>query len=275
MPSWKLTVEYHGAAFCGWQRQPNGVSLQEVLEDALKRLHGGEHVHAQAAGRTDAGVHARAQGVSIHPQRELTQHSYLAGLNSLLPAGVAVRGAEQVPSNFCARRWARGKRYVYRVLNARVRSPLRADRTWLIRPNLDVAAMQEAASMLVGRHAFDAFRAAGCQATSTERDLWRLSVDRREDEVVFVFEGSAFLRHMVRNIVGTLVDVGRGRRTASSMRELLASRDRSLAGRTAAAQGLCLDEVFYDLALGPPVPLVEPGGTNGTSGDAGWDGDDE
>lgn len=253
MPSWKLTLEYHGASFCGWQRQPNGVSVQEAVESALKQLHGGEKVVATAAGRTDAGVHARGQVVSIHPEQVLRSYAYLAGMNSLLPPGIAVRQVEEVPSDFCARRWARGRRYVYRVLNARQRSPLRSDRSWLVRPALDAEAMQEAASHLLGIHEFDAFRASGCQALTTRRQLWRAQVQRRDDELVFLFEGNGFLRHMVRNMVGALVDVGRGRRPPDFIQELLASKDRTLAGRSAAPQGLCLDEVFYDLSKGPPT----------------------
>lgn len=273
MPSWKLTIEYHGAEFRGWQRQPGGLSVQEVLESSLQSLHGGETIVATAAGRTDAGVHARGQVVSIHPLRHMKEQAYLAGLNSLLPPGIAVRDAEPVPADFCARRWARGKRYVYRVLNSRTRSPLRADFTWHVRPPLNVEEMRKAASLLVGRHPFDSFQASGCQARSTVRELWKLDVDREDDEIVFTVEGDAFLRHMIRNLVGTLVEVGVGRRPASSMTSLLESRDRTRAGRTAAPQGLCLDEVFYDLESGPPVRERRGSGLD-SEGMEEWDDDD-
>lgn len=252
MPSWKLTLEYHGAQFCGWQRQPGLLSVQEAVEDALMRLHGGERVVAGAAGRTDAGVHAKGQVVSIHPERSLKSYVYLAGMNSLLPPGVAVRQVIEVPAEFCARRWAWGRRYTYRVLNSQQRSPLRSDRSWHIRQPLDLLAMQQGAKHLLGEHEFDAFRASGCQAVSTRKKLWQASIRREDDELVFCFEGNGFLRHMVRNMVGTLVDVGRGRHSPDFIQALLWSKDRTQAGRCAEPQGLCLEEVFYQMHLGAP-----------------------
>lgn len=257
MPTWKLTIEYEGTGFCGWQRQPNGVSIQATVEDALTRLHGGERTHAIASGRTDAGVHARGQVISFRVDAVRTRESYERGLNSLLPDTIAVKRAEEAPDAFDARRWARGKRYVYRVLSSRQPSPLRRGQVWQVYAPLDVDAMRAAARPLLGTHDFSSFRASDCDARHAVRELRRLDVDERGDEVVFTLEATAFLKHMVRNLVGTLVEVGSGRRPASSITGLLAACDRTRAGRTAPAQGLFLDEVFYDLAAGPPSKDVD------------------
>lgn len=253
MPAWKLTLEYDGRPFVGWQRQPNGTSVQELLEEALRALHSGESIRATAAGRTDSGVHARGQVVSIAPERMLAVSAYERGLNTLLPDTIAVRRVEPAPERFDARRWARGKRYEYRVLQSRFRSPLREGRVWLVPRPLALEPMREAAAALLGTRDFSAFRAADCEAKQPVREVRRLEVERRGDELVFTLEATAFLKHMVRNIVGTLVEVGLGRREAGSLPGLVASRDRTKAGRTAPAEGLCLDEVFYDLAAGSPL----------------------
>jgi len=249
LPTWKLTIEYDGGAFSGWQRQLNGTSVQQVFEEALASLHGGERTIATASGRTDAGVHARGQVVSFTTPIERPPVSYRRGMNTLLPETIAVRLAEPAPDGFDARRWADGKRYVYRILAARERSPLRRERTWQVFEPLDVEAMQAASRLLLGRHDFESFRASDCAAAHARRELRRLDVERTGDELVITAEATAFLKHMVRNLVGTLVEVGAGRRDAGSMTPLLAARDRTKAGRTAPPQGLCLDEVFY-----PPVP---------------------
>lgn len=245
MTTWKLTLEYHGAAFCGWQRQPEGTSVQQVLEDALATLHGGAPVRVTGAGRTDAGVHARGQVASFDAPSERTASAYTLGLESLLPPRVAVREAAPAPEGFDARRWALGKRYIYRILRSRLRSPLRDDFVWRVSAPLDAGAMREAALHMLGRRDFTSFRAAGCTAKTAVRELRRVDVKEAGDEMVFVLEGDAFLRHMVRNIVGTLVDVGRGRHPPAWVEGVLAGLDRRLAGPTAPAQGLCLDEVFY------------------------------
>lgn len=252
MPTWKLTVEYDGSAFVGWQRQANGLSIQEVVEKALSTLHSGDSIKAMASGRTDSGVHARGQVVSFSTTRELRLDSYERGLNTLLPREIAVRAAERVPDAFDARRWARGKRYVYRILTSRFRSPLRDRYTWFVFRQLDLSAMQAGAAHLLGHHDFSAFRAADCDARHPRRELRRLDVTREGEEVVLRVEATAFLKHMVRNLAGTLVDVGIGRRSPASLAALLASRDRTQAGQTAPPHGLCLDEVFYDLAAGQP-----------------------
>ena len=221
--------------------QPNGPSVQGTLEEAAARLCGAP-VRITGAGRTDAGVHARGQVASLLPPRELPLKAWTVGLNGLLPPEVACVRAELAPEGFDARRWARGKRYQYSILQSRVRSPLRRGRVWEIRQPLDLAAMRAAAALLVGRHDFSALRAANCHARTTIREIRRLEV---LDDLTVVVEATAFLKHMVRNIVGTLVEVGHGRRAPGSIASLLESRDRTLAGPTAPPHGLVLDEVFY------------------------------
>jgi tRNA pseudouridine38-40 synthase len=247
--SLKLTLEYDGAPFVGWQVQPNGPSVQGVLQDAIEKLCG-SRVRVTGAGRTDAGVHARGQVASLDPPRELPLAAWTAGLNGHLPPEVACVRAEVAPPGFDARRWARGKRYVYEIFRSPSRSPLLRAKAWEIRRPLDTEAMRAAARGLCGRHDFSAFRAADCPARTTIRELRRLDIEVERlgpdaELVRLTIEATAFLKHMVRNIAGTLVEVGHGKRAEGSMRELLAAGDRTRAGPTAPPHGLCLDEVFY------------------------------
>jgi len=240
----KLTLEYDGARFVGWQAQPDGRSVQEELEKGIGRLCG-ERVRVTGAGRTDAGVHARGQVASLRAPRELPLKAWTAGLNALLPEDLSCVQAEPAPEGFDARRWARGKRYVYGILQTAVRSPLQRGRAWEIRRPLDVEAMRRAAPALLGRHDFSALRAADCPAHTAVREIRRLEIERSGPRIAVTVEATAFLKHMVRNIVGTLVEVGHGRRPADSLPALLAGRDRTKAGPTAPAHGLVLEEVFY------------------------------
>jgi tRNA pseudouridine38-40 synthase len=240
----KLTLEYDGTDFVGWQVQPNGRSVQEELEKGIGRLCG-EAVRVTGAGRTDAGVHARGQVASLRAPRELPPKAWTAGLNALLPEDLACIRAEVAPEGFDARRWARGKRYSYVILQTSVRSPLDRGRAWEIRRPLDVEAMRRACPALLGTHDFSAFRAANCPAQTTVREIRRLELRQTGPRIELVIEATAFLKHMVRNIVGTLVEVGHGRRDATSMPALLDARDRSRAGPTAPPHGLTLEEVFY------------------------------
>jgi tRNA pseudouridine38-40 synthase len=244
----KLTLEYDGAPFVGWQVQPNGPSVQGAVEAAIEKLCG-TGVRVTGAARTDAGVHARGQVCSFAPPRELPLPAWTSGLNAHLPDAIACLRAEQAPPGFDARRWARGKRYVYSILRSPQRSPLFRGRAWEIRRPLDVEAMRAALPALFGKHDFSALRAANCPARTTMRDVRRIDLlvePRRDAELIeLTVEATAFLKHMVRNIVGTIVDVGHGKRTADSIAELLESRDRTRAGPTAPPHGLVLDEVFY------------------------------
>jgi tRNA pseudouridine38-40 synthase len=245
VPIVKLVLEYDGTHYVGWQVQPNGPSIQAEVERALATLHKAP-CRVTAAGRTDAGVHARGQVVSFPAERPLPLAAYVKGMNALLPDDVAVRAAELAPDGFDARRSARGKRYRYVIENLETRAPLGRLQTWQIFARLDVGAMRDAARHLVGRHDFASFQAADCASEHAVRDVFRLDVlGEAGGRIEVVVEATAFVKHMVRNFVGTLVEVGLGKRPSDSMPALVASCDRTKAGRTAPPQGLCLEEVFY------------------------------
>ncbi len=245
MPRIKLTVAYDGTDYVGWQVQANGVSVQATLEDALGRLVG-QRVGVVVAGRTDSGVHARGQVVAFDSPAALPLKAYWMGLNGLLPKDIAVMAAEFAPNEFDPRRWASGKRYQYQISNLPGRSPHRRRTHWEIFQPLDLNAMREGAQHLLGKHDFSSFRAADCQASHAVREIRVAEVAGASgDEIVVTFEGTAFLKHMVRNMVGTLVEVGRGRRLPVWVRDVLLQRDRSFAGSTAPPQGLFLDQIFY------------------------------
>ncbi|HZZ84049.1 MAG TPA: tRNA pseudouridine(38-40) synthase TruA [Anaeromyxobacteraceae bacterium] len=251
----KLILEYDGTRYAGWQVQPNGPSIQAEVERALEALHKAPR-RVTASGRTDAGVHARGQVVSFAVDRPLPLRAYVKGMNALLPPDVAVRDAALMPDGFDARRSARGKRYRYRIENFPTRAPLTRLQAWQVFRPLDVEAMRAAARPLLGRHDFGAFRASDCEAAHAVRELRRLEVlGERGGTIEVVAEATAFLKNMVRNLVGTLVECGLGRRDPATIPALLASRDRTLAGATAPPQGLCLEEVFYEHATpGEPPP---------------------
>jgi tRNA pseudouridine38-40 synthase len=245
MPRYKLTLEYDGTRYVGWQLQPNGVSIQAVVGRALEELLGAP-TEVLAAGRTDAGVHALGQVVAFTTPNELPLKAYRLGLNRLLPHDVSVVDAEEVALAFDPRRWAKGKRYRYRISNRATRSPMKRLTHWEIFAPLDVPSMQQAAPALVGHHDFAAFRASNCQAPTTERELRQVELTGvAGGDIELVIEGTAFLKHMVRNIAGTLVEVGRGRERPEWLSEVLASKNRTRAGPTAPPHGLVLEEVFY------------------------------
>ena len=240
-----LVLEYDGTRYVGWQVQPNGPSVQAEVERALGTLHHGPR-RVTAAGRTDAGVHARGQVASFPEPAPLPLRAYVQGMNALLPPDVAVRAARLEPDGFDARRSARGKRYSYVIENGRVRSPLTRLYAWQHYLPLDPDAMRAAAAHLVGRHDFAAFQASDCACRHAVRAVRRLEVlGVRGGRIEVAIEATAFVKHMVRNIVGTLVEVGLGKRPAESMPALLEARDRTRAGPTAPPQGLFLEEVFY------------------------------
>jgi tRNA pseudouridine38-40 synthase len=241
----RLVIEYDGTRYVGWQVQPNGPSIQAEVERALATLRKAP-VRVTAAGRTDAGVHALGQVVSFAEERPLPLDAYFKGMNALLPADIAVREAGFEPDGFDARRSAAGKRYRYRIENGRTRAPLSRHVAWQQFRPLDVEAMRAGAARLIGRHDFAAFQAADCQCEHAVRDLTRLDVvGEAGGRIELVVEATAFVKHMVRNLVGTLVEVGLGKRSPGSIDALLASGDRTKAGPTAPPQGLCLEEVFY------------------------------
>jgi tRNA pseudouridine38-40 synthase len=251
MPRYALRLEYDGAPFCGWQRQDGLLSIQSVLEEAAAHLNGGEVPLVTAAGRTDAGVHAEAQVAHLDLATDLPPERVREALNfHTRPHPVAITGAAIVAPDWSARFSAIGRAYRYRILNRAARPALEWGRVWHVKKRLDAAAMHEAAQGLLGRHDFSAYRAASCQAKSPLRTLDRLDVTRLGDEIEIIAEARSFLHHQVRNMVGTLVEVGYGRRPASWPRSVLIGADRAKAGQTAPPEGLVLTGVKYPEAVG-------------------------
>ncbi len=243
-----LTLEYDGAPFVGWQRQDGALSVQRVVEEAAARLNGGVAPLATAAGRTDSGVHAEGQVVEFEIAAELPPERVREALNfHTRPHPVSAVRAAFAPPGWNARFSAVRRGYRYRVLNRRPRPALDTGRVWHVQQRLDAEAMHSAAQALLGRHDFSAFRAAACQAKSAERTLDRLDVSRLGDEVVIQAEARSFLHHQVRNLVGTLVAVGQGRRGPEWPRRVLDGRDRARAGQTAPAEGLTFVFVRYEV----------------------------
>lgn len=241
----KLIVEYEGTHYCGWQIQPNGPTIQGALEDAAERMLG-VRARMASAGRTDAGVHATGQVVSFRLEREgLAPEDLRRGLDALTPEDIVVREAEIVAETFDPRRSAVSRTYVYRIWNQRAPTILWRRFAWHVRRPLDLEAMAQAARVLEGEHDFSSFQAADCDSDNPVRRIHRSQVRREEGLVLYEVTATAFLRHMVRNIVGTLVEVGLGQRSTEEFAALLAARDRTLAGATAPARGLCLVEVRY------------------------------
>jgi tRNA pseudouridine38-40 synthase len=246
-----LCIEYDGARFCGWQTQPSGCAIQDALERALAGI-AHDQVATTCAGRTDAGVHALAQIVHFDTDAERPESAWVRGVNALLPAAAAVLWSRPVAPEFHARYSARERCYRYVLLNHPLRPALNQGRLGWFHAPLDVERMCAAARILVGEHDFSAFRSAECQAKSPVRELRRVDITRHGDFVVFEFAANAFLHHMVRNIVGSLVSVGKGGRDAAWLGGVLAGRDRSLAAPTIEAAGLYLTHVGYDAKWGLP-----------------------
>ncbi len=247
MPVYALTLEYDGGPFVGWQRQENGLSVQQVLEEAAAMLNGGVVPASVAAGRTDAGVHAEGQVAQVAIDRDLPPERLREALNfHTRPHPVSVVAAALAPDGWNARFSAIYRGYRYRILNRRARPALDLGRVWHVQQRLDAAAMHAAAQGLLGRHDFSAFRAAACQAKSAVRTLDRLEVSRQGDEVVIVAEARSFLHHQIRNLAGTLLEVGQGKRGVDWPRRVLEGADRTRAGQTAPAEGLCFSFVRYE-----------------------------
>jgi tRNA pseudouridine38-40 synthase len=245
MTRYKLTLEYDGGGFVGWQRQDNGPSVQEALEKAVAAFCA-ETVTSFAAGRTDAGVHALGQVVHFDLAKETTADTVRDALNfHLKPAPVSVLKAEAVGEDFHARFSAKARLYRYRIVNRRPPLALDRGRAWLVWGELDAAAMHDAAQVLVGHHDFTSFRATLCQAKSPLKTLDVLEVRRESDEIIVNARAQSFLHHQVRNMVGTLKLVGEGKWTRADVAAALAARNRAAGGPTAPAEGLYLTEVWY------------------------------
>ena len=245
MPRYKLILEYDGAGFVGWQRQANGVSIQEALETALLRFCG-EAVTVHGAGRTDAGVHAVAQVAHVDLARAADPARIRDAMNHYLrPHAVAVLDAAPAAADFHARVSARGRGYLYRIVNRRPPLALERGRAWHVGVPLDAERMHDAAQLLVGRHDFSTFRDSLCQAKSPVKTLDRLEVSRAGEEIRIVARARSFLHHQVRNMVGSLKLVGAGRWSAAHLAAALAARDRTKGGPTAPPDGLYLTDVVY------------------------------
>ncbi len=246
-------IEYDGTAYNGWQRQKSGVGVQAKLEDALSRV--ADHaLEVTCAGRTDAGVHATGQVGHFDTTSQRSARGWLLGANSNLPDDIAVTWVRDVPDDFHARYTATARSYRYRILNRLVRSAMHRHRAWWIHQPLDAGRMHEAAQALVGEHDFSAFRAAGCQASSANRCIDSIAVGRDGDWLTLDVTANAFLQHMVRNITGTLLAIGMGEAPVGWAREVLESRDRTVAGVAAPPEGLTLVAVEYPEALDLPAP---------------------
>lgn len=239
-----LTISYDGTNYSGWQVQPNGLAVQQVVEDAYEQLLG-ERVQVRSSGRTDAGVHARAMAASFSTSRNLPLRAFVEGANRFLPDDVAIQSARIVPEGFKPITMAHAKHYRYTIINSSVRSPLDRLYSWQVREPLDLAAMEDGASRFVGIHDFAAFRASNCVARTTVRRIDSVRVARQGALITVDVIGGGFLKNMVRVMVGTLVDIGKGRFTPSDIERLLLDGDRKEAGSTAPACGLCLIEVVY------------------------------
>ncbi len=249
MPRYRLTLEYDGRPYVGWQRQSNGPSVQQALEEAVTRLTG-ETVVLTAAGRTDAGVHATGQVCHLEIDKDLAPGRLRDGLNAhLRDEAVVVLAAHRAPEDFHARFSATGRGYLYRILNRRAYPALDRGRVWWYPRPLDAEAMHAAARLLLGTHDFSSFRASECQAASPVKTLDRLDVSRVGDEVQMIVEARSFLHHQVRNFAGSLALVGLGRWTQEDLRRVLAARDRRAGGPTAPPEGLYLTRVDYPVEV--------------------------
>lgn len=239
-----LQVEYDGTQYAGWQVQPNGLTVQEVVESALAQLLG-HKVRIHSSGRTDAGVHARAMMAHFRTDTNLPLRAFREGVNSYLPQDVVIRSAVEKPEDFHARYSAKGKWYRYTIYQNEVRSPLSTRTAWHLRSSLNLDKMQEAAKCLIGEHDFMAFRSSSCVAKTTRREIFEVEISKRGDFVYLDFRGSGFLKNMVRMLVGTLVEVGQERRPPDDVEKLLELHGDLSCGATAPPQGLCLQEVWY------------------------------
>lgn len=245
MENFKLLIQYDGTAYHGWQRQKTDRTIQGQIEKALGTMTG-KSISLAGSGRTDAGVHALGQTASFQCDAGLSPDIYYKGLNSLLPEDIFIKACQRVDPEFHARYNVLSKNYQYRILNRDRPSILERTYVWHIRKSLNLEAMQKAASCFVGDHDFKAFEGTGSPRTSTVRHVFKAGIKQGNDsQILFEIEADGFLRYMVRNIVGTLVDVGKGRILVEDVKRILLSRDRSLAGATAPARGLFLMEVKY------------------------------
>ena len=246
MKNLRMIIEYDGTGYYGWQRQISDITIQQVLEETLRRITG-EKVTLHGSSRTDAGVHALHQVAHFRTSSGIPERNLLLGLNSLIPRNIVVRDLTEVDEDFHARYSAKSKTYFYRIFNSGMRAALQRNYCWSVFKPLDVERMSEAAFVLKGVHDFTAFCSAQTDVKSPVREVYDAHVEKEERFFVrFTIEANGFLRHMVRTIVGTLVDVGKGKFTPMDFRRILESRNRKKAGITAPPQGLFLAGVKYE-----------------------------
>ncbi len=244
MPNFKVNVEYEGTNYFGWQRQKDNITVQQVIEEKLSELLG-EKVYIFGSGRTDAGVHAINQYFHFRTNKTLPLNAYLFGLNSMLPADISIKNIELVPDGFHACFNARKKSYIYVILNRKMPSALLRNFCWHVSYPLDMDLMNDAASMIVGTNDFSSFRAALCSRKNPLRTVYEAFWKREGEKLTFTITANGFLHNMVRILVGTMVDVGRGKISIEDFQKILDAKDRRKAGRTAPPQGLYLYEVYY------------------------------
>jgi tRNA pseudouridine38-40 synthase len=257
-----LGIEYDGSGYAGWQRQPHAPSVQTEVERALATI-AVHPVSLVCAGRTDRGVHALGQVAHFDTDADRTMRGWTLGANTKLPPDVAVQWVAPVADDFHARYSATARTYRYLILNRGTRSPVLRQRAWWVHAPLDAERMHEAAQVLVGRHDFSAFRAAECQSRVPVRLLERIAVNRAGELLTVEVTANAFLHHMVRNLVGTLAEVGDGSRPSGWVGEVLATRDRRLSGPTAPPDGLYFTRVEYPARFGvPPAPGADDPGVS-------------
>jgi tRNA pseudouridine38-40 synthase len=244
MATFKLTLEYDGTGYAGWQRQPGQPTIQAEMEAALQRIVR-TRIAVIGAGRTDAGVHALGQVASFRTDRALMPREWIKALNAVLPSDIAVRSVEQAADDFHARYSARMKVYRYRILNRRERSVFERTRAWHVRKPLDVEAMREGAALLIGRHNFSSFQDSQTDTTDPVCRMCRLDLIEAKAVLRIELEADRFLKQMVRTIVGTLVEIGQGKRSPKAMKDILDAHDRREAGYTAPPYGLYLVRATY------------------------------
>ena len=245
MPIVKLVLEYDGTCYAGWQRQPDQPTIQEAIERAIQQVRQ-INVSVIGAGRTDSGVHARGQVASFRTELDWPASNWMRALNAVLPKSIAVRSSTLMDDRFHAQHDARGKLYTYRILHRPARPTIDRAFAWHIYRPLNDVAMQQAAATLIGLQNFSSFEGSLTDNTNPICNLQRLAVIRQDDQILIEAYADRFLKHMVRAIVGTVVEVGLGKRPSDSLTEVLRAQDRSAAGQTAPPQGLCLMRVDYD-----------------------------
>lgn len=240
----KLIIEYDGTNYQGWQRQKNAPTIRKAIEDAISHMTH-EKVEVIAAGRTDSGVHALNQVANFHTHSKIPVEGFVKGLNSLLPPDVVIKGASNVPMDFHARYNCKAKTYDYYILNRATPSAIHRNYSWFVPQILQLAPMRRCLKLVIGKHDFSSFQATGSSTKDSLREVYGAYLRKQNDLICLSIEANGFLRHMVRNVVGTLVDVGTGKKAPSDFVVILASKNRALGGATAPPQGLFLREVRY------------------------------